>query len=148
MAADSPAAIRYNDCMNPSNTSGPGLWSVDGRSVATVTLNRPEVNNAYNGELIQGLLAALDALSGARGLRAVVIKGNGKHFQAGADLKWIDAVRTSSAAENVRVSRATAEAVARLNQVPVPTVALVQGGCFGGGPGLIAGVHVAVPGDH
>jgi len=95
--------------MSLSNAVGPVLWSVDGRGVATVTLNRPEVNNAYNGELIQGLLAALDALGGAPGLRAVVIKGNGKHFQAGADLKWIDAVRTASAAENVRVSRATAE---------------------------------------
>ena len=100
--------------MNPSNMTGPVLWDVDGRGVATVTLNRPEVNNAYNGELIEGLLAALDALGSAKGLRAVVIRGNGKHFQAGADLKWIDAVRTSPAAENVRVSRATAEAVARV----------------------------------
>ena len=50
--------------MSPSNTTGPGLWSVDGRGIAAVTLNRPEVNNAYNGELIQGLLAALDALGG------------------------------------------------------------------------------------
>src|SRR5205814_3729608 len=110
------------------NAAGPVLWSVDPRGVATVTLNRPEVNNAYDGELIQGLLAALDALGGAAGLRAVVVRGNGRHFQAGADLKWIDAVRTSSAAENIRVSRATAEAVARLNHAPVPTVALVQGG--------------------
>ena len=66
---------------------------VDARGVATVTLNRPEVNNAYNGELIEGLLAALDALGGTASLRAVVIKGNGRHFQAGADLKWLDAVR-------------------------------------------------------
>ena len=131
-----------------ANATGPVLWSVDGRGVATVTLNRPEVNNAYNGELIQGLLAALDALGGAQGLRAVVIKGNGKHFQAGADLKWIDAVRTSSAAENVRVSRATAEAVARLNHVPVPTVALVQGGCFGGGTGLVAACDVVIAADN
>src|SRR4051812_15136250 len=134
--------------MNPSNTTGPVLWSVDGRGVATVTLNRPEVNNAYNGELIQGLLAALDALGAVQGLRAAVIKGNGKHFQAGADLKWIDAVRTSSAAENVRVSRATAEAVARLNHVPVPTVALVQGGCFGGGTGLVAACDVVIAADN
>src|SRR5947207_11070715 len=134
--------------MSLSNAVGPVLWSVDGRGVATVTLNRPEVNNAYNGELIQGLLAALDALGGAEGLRAVVIKGNGKHFQAGADLKWIDAVRTSSAAENVGVSRATAEAVARLNHAPVPTVALVQGGCFGGGTGIIAACDVVIAADN
>ena len=98
-----------------SQTTGPVLWSADPRGIATVTLNRPEVNNAYNGELIEGLLAALDALGGAAGLRAVVIKGNGKHFQAGADLKWIDTVRTSSPEENTRASRATAEAVQRLN---------------------------------
>jgi len=134
--------------MSLSNAAGPVLWDVDARGVATVTLNRPEVNNAYNGELIQGLLAALDALGGAKGLRAIVIKGNGKHFQAGADLKWIDAVRTSSAEENRRVSRATAEAVARFNHVPVPTVALVQGGCFGGGTGLIAACDVVIAADN
>src|SRR6476620_2900532 len=103
--------------MSLSNAVGPVLWSVDGRGVATVTLNRPEVNNAYNGALIQGLLAALDALGGAPGLSAVVIKGNGNHFPAGDALRWIDAVRTASAAENGPVSRATAEAVARLNHV-------------------------------
>jgi len=132
----------------PSNASGPVLWEVDGRGIATVTLNRPEVNNAYNGELIEGLLQALDALGTAEGLRAVVIKGNGRHFQAGADLKWIDAVRTSSRQENIRVSRATAEAVARLNRVPVVTVALVQGGCFGGGTGLVAACDVVIAADN
>src|SRR5262249_57051337 len=102
-----------------SQTAGPVLWNVDARGIATVTLNRPEVNNAYNDELIAGLLAALDVLCGAAGLRAVVIKGNGKHFQAGADLKWIDAVRSSSPIENIRASRSTAEAVQQLNLVPV-----------------------------
>jgi methylglutaconyl-CoA hydratase len=134
--------------MSPSNSTGPVLWNVDARGVASVTLNRPEVNNAYDGELIQGLLAALDALGQASGLRAVVIKGNGRHFQAGADLKWIDAVRKSSAAENVRVSRATAEAVQRLNLAPVPTIALVHGGCFGGGTGLVAACDVAIAADN
>jgi methylglutaconyl-CoA hydratase len=134
--------------MSLSNTTGPVLWSVDARGVATVTLNRPEVNNAYNGELIEALLAALHALGGAKDLRAVVLTGNGKHFQAGADLKWIDTVRTSTAAENVRVSRATAEAVQRLNLVPVPTIALVQGGCFGGGTGVVAACDVVIAADN
>jgi methylglutaconyl-CoA hydratase len=134
--------------MSSSNAAGPVLWDIDRRGVATVTLNRPEVNNAYNGELIQGLLAAIDALDRTAGLRAVVIKGNGKHFQAGADLKWIDAVRSASMEENVRVSRATAEAMQRLNFAPVPTIALVQGGCFGGGTGLIAGCDVVIAADN
>ena len=134
--------------MSSSNTSGPVLWNLDARGVATVTLNRPEVNNAYNGELIHGLLAAIDALGQAPGLRAVVIEGNGRHFQAGADLKWIDAVRAASRAENVRVSRATAEAVQRLNLAPVPTIALVHGACFGGGTGLVAACDVAIAADN
>ena len=131
-----------------ANTTGPVLWSVDARGVAAVTLNRPEVNNAYDGALIEGVLAALDALGQAKGLRAVVLKGNGKHFQAGADLKWINAVRTSSPAENLRVSRATADAVQLLNFAPVPTVALVQGGCFGGGPGIVAACDIVIAADN
>ena len=82
------------------------------------------------------------------GLRAIVITGNGRHFQAGADLKWIDAVRTSSARENIEVSRATAEAVHRLNHAPVPTIALVQGACFGGGTGLVAACDVVIAADN
>jgi len=134
--------------MSLSNASGPVPWDVDARGVATVTLNRPEVNNAYNGDLIEGVLNALDALAAAPALRAVVLKGNGRHFQAGADLKWIDKVRHASPRENVRVSRATADAVQRLNQVPVPTVALVQGGCFGGGTGIVAACDVVVAADN
>ena len=134
--------------MTASHASGPVLWEVDGRGVASLILNRPEVNNAYNGDLIQGLLAAIDALASVEGLRVVVITGNGRHFQAGADLKWIDAVRTASSQENIRVSRATATAVRRLEAAPVPTVALVQGGCFGGGTGLIAACDVVIAADN
>ena len=131
-----------------TSNNGPVLWDIDVRAVATVTLNRPEVNNAYNGAMIDGLNAALDALGQAKGLRAVVLKGNGKHFQAGADLKWINEVRKSSPAENLRVSRATAEAVQRLSMAPVPTVALVHGGCFGGGTGMIAACDIVVAADN
>jgi methylglutaconyl-CoA hydratase len=137
-----------DEAMSVSNAAGPVLWGVDARGVATVTLNRPEVNNAYNGDLIQGMLAALDALGAMSDLRAVVIKGNGRHFQAGADLKWIDAVRKSSPEENLSVSRATAEAVQRLNHAPVPTLALVQGGCFGGGTGIVAACDIVVAADN
>ncbi len=122
----------------------PVVWSVDERGVATVVLNRPEVNNAYDGSLILGLHEAMDVLGKQTGLRAVVVKGAGKHFQAGADLKWINAVRVSSPEENERISRATAEAVDRFNKLPLPTVALVQGFCVGGGTGLLAAADVVV----
>jgi methylglutaconyl-CoA hydratase len=129
-------------------TANPVLWELDQRGVATVTLNRPEVNNAYDGSLIQGLLAAMDELGKKRELRVVVLKGNGRHFQAGADLKWINAVRPQSPAENQAASQATFEAVQRLNRLPIPTVALVQGGCFGGGTGVISACDVVIAADN
>lgn len=129
-------------------SEAPVLWSVDPRGVAAVTLNRPTVNNAYNGDLIQGVLAALDALERTRGLRAVLINGNGKHFQAGADLKWLASVSVASPEENERVSRATADAVQRINLSTVPTVALVQGSCVGGGTGIIAACDIVIAADN
>lgn len=128
---------------NPESTA-PVLLDIDSHGVARVVLNRPERNNAYDGGLIQALLATLDALEETRGLRAVVISGRGKHFQAGADLKWIDAMRNASRTDNVAASRATAQAVWRLNAAPVPTIALVQGACFGGGTGLLAACDVVI----
>ena len=78
----------------------------------------------------------------------MVIKGKGKHFQAGADLKWINSVRTSSPEDNVRASRGTGSAVHRLNMLHAPTVALVQGGCFGGGTGIISACDVVIAADN
>lgn len=120
------------------------LTSVDNRGVARVSLNRPEVNNAYNGEMIDALVQALEALAVNDDVRVVVIQGEGRHFQAGADLDWIDAVRQQDLNENVRVSRTTAMALVALNQYPKPTLALVHGGCFGGGIGLIASCDIVL----
>jgi methylglutaconyl-CoA hydratase len=129
-------------------SENPVLWDLDARGVATVTLNRPDVNNAYDGGLIQGLLAAMDELAAKPQLRVVVLRGNGRHFQAGADLKWINAVRPQSEAANEAASQATFEAVQRLNTLPIPTVALVQGGCFGGGTGVISACDVVIAADN
>jgi methylglutaconyl-CoA hydratase len=128
---------------NPDSTA-PILLDIDGRGIAHLALNRPERNNAYDGNLIQALLVALDTLDRTKGLRAVVISGRGRHFQAGADLTWIDAVRKASGEDNIAASRSTAEAIWRLNVAPVPTLALVQGACFGGGTGLLAACDVVI----
>src|ERR1700755_1171668 len=129
-------------------SANPVLWDLDSRGVATVTLNRPEVNNAYDGGLLHGVLSAMDELGKKPSLRVVVLKGNGRHFQAGADLKWINGVRPQSAEANEAASRATFEAVQRLNTLPIPTVALVQGGCFGGGTGVISACDVVIAADN
>jgi methylglutaconyl-CoA hydratase len=132
-----------------AGTTGNGtvLWDLDTRGVATVTLNRPQVNNAYNGDLIQGLHEALNVLAARPGVRVAILRGAGKHFQAGADLRWVTAVSQQSPAENEQVSRATGEAVRRLDALPVPTLALVQGGCFGGGTGIVAACDIVVASD-
>ena len=124
------------------------LYGVDSRGVATVTLNRPEVNNAYDDALVRGLHEAMDALGEQPRLRVVVLRGAGKHFQAGADLKWIRSVASQSSEANVDASRITATAVHRLNRLPVPTVALVQGGCFGGGTGIVAACDVVIAAEN
>ena len=120
------------------------LLDIDARGVATVTINRPEVNNAYNGDVIQGLLDAFGACAADDKVRVVVLRGNGRHFQAGADLKWLNEIGQLGYEENLKVSRRTASAVFALDQFPKPTVALVHGGCFGGGVGIIAACDVVV----
>src|SRR5258708_20644989 len=102
--------------------ANPVLWNLDERGVATVTLNRPEVNNAYDAGLIHGVLSAMDELGKKTQLRVVVLKGNGKHFQAGADLKWINAVRPQSPAQKESASKSTLHALQRLNPLPAPTL--------------------------
>ena len=116
----------------------------DGRGVATVWLARPEKNNAYDGQMIAELADGAAALAGDEAVRVIVLRGEGKHFQAGADLGWIRSLRESGLAENIAVSRRTTEAVHALMTLPKPVVALVQGGCFGGGAGMVAACDVVV----
>ena len=132
--------------MDETTSTDPVLWRVDKRGVAEVTLNRPQVYNAYNGDMIAALLAAFDTLA-RESARVIVITGKGRNFQAGADVKWLDAVRRSPPQDNLRASRMTAEAIRRLNVLPIPTVALVQGVCFGGGTGLIAACDIVIAAD-
>lgn len=117
---------------------------IDARGVATVTLNRPERNNAYNGEMIDALLHGAAALGADPAVRVVVLRGHGKHFQAGADLGWIRSVREQSVEANVEVSQKTTDAVHGLTAMPKPVVALVHGGCFGGGTGIVAACDIVL----
>jgi methylglutaconyl-CoA hydratase len=120
------------------------LTEVDGRGVASLTLNRPEVHNAYDGALIDQLGAALGALGRDPKVRVVVLRGQGKHFQAGADLNWLRRMATAGAAENAQFSWRTTEAMRQLNALPKPSLALVHGACYGGGVGLVASCDVAI----
>jgi methylglutaconyl-CoA hydratase len=120
------------------------LREVDGRGVATVTLNRPEVHNAYDGALIDGLIEALEALAADPRVRLLVLRGNGRHFQAGADLAWLRQIAGAALADNVAFSRRTTAAMRGLNEFPAPTIALVHGACYGGGVGMVACCDVRI----
>jgi methylglutaconyl-CoA hydratase len=133
--------------MDHGASSDPIVWYLDDRGVGHLTLNRPQVYNAYNGDMIAALLAAVDKLAG-ESARVIVITGTGRNFQAGADVKWLDALRRSSPQDNLQASRMTAEAIQRLNMVPIPTVALVQGACFGGGTGMIAACDIVIAAEN
>ena len=126
----------------------PVLFNLDERGIASLALNRPEVGNAYDGLMIEALLATTDALSSHKELRVAVLTGMAKHFQAGADLAWLRRLSEDSREANVRASDATARAVARLNRLPVPTLALVQGACFGGGMGIAAACDIVIAADN
>ena len=117
---------------------------IDKRGVATVTIDRPERNNAYNGQMIGELLEGAGKLATNDKVRLVVIRGNGRHFQAGADLAWIQATREQDLAHNLEVSRRTTEAVHGLTRIGKPTVALVHGGCFGGGTGIVSACDIVL----
>jgi methylglutaconyl-CoA hydratase len=136
--------IEQMDEATPTNAV---IWRVDERGVAYITLNRPQVYNAYNGDLIAALLLAFDKLAGEP-VHVAVITGAGRNFQAGADVKWLDAVRRASPQDNLRASRMTAEAIQRLNTLSIPTVALVQGACFGGGTGIIAACDIVIAAEN
>ncbi len=120
------------------------LCETDSRGVATITFNRPEVNNAYNAEFIQGVLETAGKLAVDDSVRLVLLRGNGRHFQAGADLKWLKQVSKMTPEENLEISRRTTDAVRGLNEFPKPTMALVHGGCFGGGTGIIAACDIVI----
>jgi len=120
------------------------LCETDSRGVATVTFNRPDVNNAYNGAVLDQLTAHVAALANDDAVRLIVFRGNGRHFQAGADLKYLSEVSAMPPDANLDVSRRTTAAIRALNEVMKPTMALVHGGCFGGGTGIVAACDIVI----
>jgi methylglutaconyl-CoA hydratase len=111
---------------------------------AWITLDRPQIHNAFDERLIAELTAALAALADDDGVRAVVLTGAGRSFSAGADLNWMRRTATYGEAENLADARALAKLMASLNELPKPTIARVNGAALGGGTGLIACCDIAV----
>ncbi|WP_088282776.1 enoyl-CoA hydratase/isomerase family protein [Ideonella sp. A 288] len=118
--------------------------------VARVFLNRPEVRNAFNSEVIAELTAAFGALGDDAGVRAIVLGGHGKAFCAGGDLNWMRAMADYSWAQNHADAMALAEMLWTIYSCPKPVVGRIHGDCFAGGVGLAAccDVLLAAEGAH
>jgi len=112
--------------------------------IGRITLNRPEVRNAFDEALIAALAKAFAELDVDTGVRAVVLTGNGPAFCAGADLNWMKRMAGYGHEENVRDARALADMLAALDRMAKPTIARVHGPAFAGGTGLVAACDIAV----
>ena len=116
----------------------------DDNGVATIWMNRPQVHNAFNAQVIADLTAACQALDADETVRVVVLAGRGKSFSAGADLNWMKAAGSASEEENFADAGKLAgmlHALARMNK---PTIARVHGAALGGGMGLAAACDICV----
>jgi methylglutaconyl-CoA hydratase len=123
------------------------LTAVSEDGVASVTLNRAEVHNAFNDAIIADLTGTLRRLGDDDRVRTVVLRAEGKSFSAGADLGWMQRMAGYGHAENLADAGALAELMRVLNFLPKPTVARVQGAAFGGGVGLVACCDIAIASD-
>lgn len=111
--------------------------------VTQVILNRPELHNAFNDEMISELTELFLDLAKDEKTRVVILKGEGKSFCAGADLNWMKKMATYSFEENLADAKRLFQMFAAIEQCPKPVIAQVQGAAMGGGVGLVAAVDMA-----
>lgn len=116
----------------------------DPRGFATLWLNRPEKNNAFNAAMIRELILAIDAVAGDQSLRFLLLCGRGRHFSAGADLAWMQASAKLDYDANLADAHELAELMYNLNALKIPTLAVVQGAAFGGAVGLVSCCDMAI----
>ena len=116
-------------------------------AVATITLNRPEVRNAFNDDMIAEVTGAFVALGGRDSVRCIVLAAEGKAFCAGADLNWMRRMADYTRAENLADAAALAEMLRVMYECPKPTIARIQGDVYAGGMGLVAACDMAVSVD-
>ena len=116
---------------------------IDERQIATLTLNRPVIHNAFDDLLIREITTTLRDLE-TKELRALVLASTGPSFSAGADLQWMKRMSSASMDVNQRDAEELSGMLRRLQLFPRPTIAVVQGAAFGGGVGLIAACDIAI----
>ena len=120
------------------------LSHIDADGNAIVQLNRPEVHNAFDPEMVEALTKTFKQLEANARVRAIVLTGTGKNFSAGADIGHMRKSAGFSRAQNVENARATATMLHTLYSLKKPTVACVRGAARGGGVGLVAACDIAI----
>jgi len=128
-------------------TTNSVIIDIDADGVATVTMNRPEVHNAFDEDLIEKLYAGVNTLEADPSVRVVVLAAMGKSFSAGADLNWMKRMAEFSETENKADAENFAGLLSALNGLSKPTIAKVQGAAYGGGVGLISCCDIAIAAD-
>ena len=120
--------------------------SID-QAVATVTLNRPEVRNAFNAELIADITPTFNDLGRRQDIRCIVLAANGPAFCAGADLNWMRSMADYTHEQNLADAAQLADMMQTIYECPKPTIACIQGDVYAGGMGLVAACDIAVSVD-
>jgi len=116
--------------------------------VMQITMSRPAVFNAFDEAMIGELDAAFDQLIADDSVRVILLAGAGKHFSAGADLKWMQRASEESREWNLADARRFAAMLGKIDACPKPTVARVQGAALGGGTGLVCACDIAIGADN
>jgi len=112
--------------------------------VAWISLNRPEVHNAMNEEMIAELTDAFLSFNELKDIRAVVLTGNGKSFCAGADINYMKRIATLGTNENVEDAKKLALMFRSVYNCPIPTIALIFGSVFGGANGILSACDIVI----
>ncbi|MEK9676957.1 MAG: enoyl-CoA hydratase-related protein [Rhodospirillaceae bacterium] len=116
----------------------------NGNGVVAITLNRPEIFNGYNEALLTRVVEVVAEIDADDSVRAVLLRGAGKHFSAGADVNWFKELAAAPREEQVRAAGLSTAAMRALDACAKPTIALVQNVCFGGGVGYAAACDIVI----
>jgi len=130
--------------MAKSSTKAPLITEISGRGVATITMRKPEIHNAFDDVLIERLRRELQGLNNDPAVRIVILAAEGKSFSAGGDLNWMKRMAEYDRAANLEDAKNLGKMMAQLYRMRQPTIALVQGNAYGGGVGLVAACDIAI----
>jgi methylglutaconyl-CoA hydratase len=112
--------------------------------LAILCLNRPETANAFDAAMIEAITSGLERIGTEKDIRALILCGQGKHFSSGADLAWMKASARLGMTENFRDAEKLTAMFEALENLPIPTIAVIQGAAFGGAVGLAACCDIAI----